>query len=700
MNVTATRAVPRAGLAFSASLLSLALAVEAGPARAEDAVIEVPPVRVEGEWRSPPTTDILSPDDPWLAPSADGGEFLRSVPGVSAGRMGGHGLEPVIRGQQQNRLNILNDGTFVFGACPNRMDPPTAYVSVETFDKVTVVKGYQSVLYGPGGSGGTVLFEREPPAFAPGKWIKGRAGAGYETNGRIRDAFADAAVGGEPGFVRGIGAWKDAGNYRDGAGAEVRSAFETRSLDFGVGWRPDRDTLFQAGVTGNRDRDVLFAGAGMDTPRANADAFRFKARHAFGGGPIKALRVEGYASRVDHLMDNYSLRPLSGMAMRADSDSDTFGGRAVADAELGGVAVSFGMDALDNIRDGRRFRGMKALAVNQLQSAIWPDVDTRQVGVFAEATVELAVDSRLKLGARYDRVRADAGAAGVRSEVTGRSADDLYRSYYGIGAETATEDNVGGLIRLEHDLTRAVTVFGGLSRSVRTADATERFMASDMMASSWVGNPAIAPEKHHALDLGVRAAGGTWTATVALFGDRVEDFILRDTARGQPGILMSNGATIYRNVPALLAGGEIEAHLRPFAHWHLAGTLAYTYGQNLDTDRPLAQIPPLEGVLDIAYEADDWTIGGRMRAAAKQTRVDANPALGSGLDVRETPGYAVFDLYGAFALARPFEIRMGVTNILDATYAYHLNQSNLVDPTQVQVNEPGRSVYLRVRAVF
>ncbi|MDI5890858.1 hypothetical protein QLQ83_07125 [Halomonas sp. LR5S20] len=52
--------------------------------------------------------------------------------------MGGHGLDPVIRGQQGNALNILVDGGYVFGGCPNRMDPPTAYVPLHCFDRVTV----------------------------------------------------------------------------------------------------------------------------------------------------------------------------------------------------------------------------------------------------------------------------------------------------------------------------------------------------------------------------------------------------------------------------------------------------------------------------------------------------------------------------------------------------------------------------------
>ncbi len=60
------------------------------------------------------------------SPVSDGGELLQSLTGVSAIRMGGRALDPVIRGQKETQLNILLDGGYIHGGCPNRMDPPTA----------------------------------------------------------------------------------------------------------------------------------------------------------------------------------------------------------------------------------------------------------------------------------------------------------------------------------------------------------------------------------------------------------------------------------------------------------------------------------------------------------------------------------------------------------------------------------------------
>jgi len=67
------------------------------------------------------------------------------------------------RGQSQNQVNVITDGAYTFGACPGRMDPPTTYTALDNFDQLTVIKGNRSVIYGAGGSGGTLIFEHRRP---------------------------------------------------------------------------------------------------------------------------------------------------------------------------------------------------------------------------------------------------------------------------------------------------------------------------------------------------------------------------------------------------------------------------------------------------------------------------------------------------------------------------------------------------------
>ena len=47
--------------------------------------------------------------------AVDGGDLLKNINGVNAIRRGGHGLEAVIRGQSDARLNTFLDGAMVYG---------------------------------------------------------------------------------------------------------------------------------------------------------------------------------------------------------------------------------------------------------------------------------------------------------------------------------------------------------------------------------------------------------------------------------------------------------------------------------------------------------------------------------------------------------------------------------------------------------
>ena len=78
--------------------------------------------------------------------AVDGGDLLKNINGVNAIRRGGHGLDPVIRGQSDQRLNTFLDGAMVT-AYAYENDPASTY-NVNNYDSVTVIKGIQSVLFG------------------------------------------------------------------------------------------------------------------------------------------------------------------------------------------------------------------------------------------------------------------------------------------------------------------------------------------------------------------------------------------------------------------------------------------------------------------------------------------------------------------------------------------------------------------------
>jgi len=637
---------------------------------------------------------------------SDGADFLSQINGISASRFGGRGLEPIIRGQSQTRINVLLDGAYVHGGCPNRMDPPTSWAALETYEEVTVLKGVQSVIYGGGGSGGTVLFERDTRSLAEEKGVHGRVSGMASSNGIDYDFLGDVTASGEQGYIRGFAEIKDADNYEDGNGDEVRSSYKHKQGGIVLGWTPTEDRLLEFTYERNDFSDALYPGGGMDSPEEEGDFYRLKYADKFQDSWLDGIKIETYLSDVDHVMDNYSLRtppkyPAShmkaGMDMkrRTPTNSKTTGGRIILESSFNQTNITYGADLQRNERDGVLLNEDGANPIDL--SYMWPDARIEQYGVFAEATTPVSQAGTIKYGLRIDRVEAEARDADDKPSMA--SPNMAYMTYYGTKADTENETNVGGLLRYTHKLTNDLSLFSGISRSVRTADATERYINKWHMMGSmrWVGNPELDPEKHHQIDLGITQSTDKYEASAVVFYDHVDDYILRDTARSQDGILLSDNADIYRNVDAKLIGAEIDGWYKLNDNFEISASLAYVRATNTtDSNRPIAQTPPLNGKVQLDYNRNNWGVGSRFRFADKQDRIDDL----SKQEVGETAGWGVLDLYANYQFKDNLNLRAGIDNVFDKNYAEHTSRSNLLDPVAIKVNEPGRVVWLKLVADF
>ncbi len=661
----------------------------------------LPTIQVEAEQIVDANTAELSVDSLLYPTPSDGGEWILEVPGVTGVRMGTHGIDPVIRGQKNNQLNVLLGGAYIFGGCPNRMDPPSSYATPEIYDSALVIKGMQSLIYGAGGPGGTVLYERLAPVFEPGQNYYGKAGAGYETNGAIWNAYADVAAGSNEAFIRGtVSAAEQTENYKDGDGNEVHSGYKTNAGNLLVGGRTDGGTLIRFDLDAVRGSDIKYAGARMDAPVSDSDSYKLTIESGSMGG-FSTIKADVYRTDVYHEMDNFSLRPQAGNWMWVPSDSITDGARLLGDMMLANGILTLGLDYQANDRDATRYAGPSGTFPSNIQSYLWPGVSIEQPGIFGEYAGNFSEGNDYTVGLRVDYV--DSSASKANLVAGGTSPNDLYTNYYGKTAQDTSDTNISALYRMEHVLDAQSTFRWGLSRSVRSADATERFIAanSPMAPMRWVGNPDIEPEAHHQLDLGLNIQLRKGILSFTTYYDDVSDYILLDRAHGQEGIQLADGAFIYRNIDAVLYGFDLEADFRWTPQWRSRMTAAYVYANNETDDRAIAQTPPLEGTASLEYWQESWMLGGEMRAVARQSRVDDDPATGSGVDFGVTPGYTVYRLYGLYRLAKLVELKYGIDNLFDKYYREHLNKPSGFDPTSsTPVYEPGRSYWARLEAKF
>ena len=610
--------------------------------------------------------------------AVDGGDLLKNINGVNAIRRGGHGLEAVIRGQSDQRLNTFLDGAMVYGACSAKMDPASTYANVNNYDSVTVIKGTQSVLFGAGGPGGIVSFKRvtnpvTKPEYRIGQNFDSNAGS-YTTSGNMVFPLSSSS------YLRLNGSATNAGNYETGAGIKPLTEYSTTDYTVILGTLLSDGSKLEVNYSNNRQDKVGYPGLMMDIAYSYTDMYTLKYHRVTPLGIFNTMNVELFNTDIDHLMDNRTLRS-GGSAMATPASSDTYGGRIIGTI---GSDIRAGVDYEHNTKNAEQ------TMMGSLKTYLWPDVETEKLGLFFEKDM-----NNISYGLRYDQVELDPTRAGVDpgAGTMQNSANMVYAMAANGGYAAATKrdfDNVSGFLRFNNLMNGSSYV--NLSINERAPDATELFNAKQNSSAMMrhVGNPHLSSERHMTIEIGHEGMLLGNHVTGSVFYNDVDDYVT--THRVADAAM---GTRTYKNVDATLYGYEITAH-RVVAGIDTTLNLNYTRGEDDTQNRALPQIMPLAGDLTFEIKSAQSNYGLRINFADTQDRFDSKV-----LDVAGgTAGYTAYDIFAGFEPTPNLRFTVGMSNITDKRYATHLNTTNNLDAAATRTDEPGRSLFGSINYEF
>ncbi len=627
-------------------------------------------------------TDPKLPRQP--VPASDGADYLKTIPGFATLRSGGTNGDPVLRGMFGSRINLMTNDGAMSGACPSRMDNALSYIAPETYDRLVVIKGPQTVLWGGGASAGTVRFEREIPYFAePGVQASGSALVG---SGNRNDQVLDISAGTPRGYARVSANRSEADDYEDGNGDVVPSAWKKWNADAALGWTPDEDTVLELSA-GSGDAQARYAGRGMDGAQFRRDSLGVRFEKKRIGGVLDAVVANVYQNDVDHVMDNYTLRdpdPTGSMPMPMASNvaHRTRGGRVATTWQSGRWEVTTGLDLRASRHSQRSASGRGAY-----RAVPWTfDAKFQTWGVFAETHWHITDTHHLMSGVRLDRAKVEdlrlrtGGMMPMPNPTAGMAREESLPSAF---------------VRYEYDMGGRWGAYAGLGHTQRMPDYWELFSPTRGPAGAPNAFAGVQPERTTQLDIGVQYKGSKVDAWASLYAGRVQDFILFDYARGMMG-----NTTQAHNVDAAIRGGEAGIDWRPADGWTLSGALSYAWGEVRDTGTALPQMPPLEARLSASREQGAWTWGALWRVVASQDRVSTRQGNIVGRDLGPSAGFAVFSLNGGYRFSDGVQLTAGIDNLFDRAYSEHLNLGGNsafgypADP--VRIGEPGRTAWVKL----
>ncbi|WP_180060778.1 TonB-dependent copper receptor [Acinetobacter sp. YH12135] len=601
-------------------------------------------------------------------PATDGADYLQSIVGFSAVNSGaGTNGDVTFRGMFGSRIKILTDGSENLGACPSRMDSPTSYISPESFDEITVIKGPQTVQYANTGSAATVLFERKPERFGEGQNYRGQASVLMGSFGRL-DHNIEAAAGDAQKYIRLNANRSVADSYKDGNGTTVPSDWERWNADLALGWTPDENTWLE--LTGGRgDAEVVYAGRMMDGSEFDRESLGLRVEKKNITDVIKKIEAQVNYSFNDHVMDNYSLRAKPMMEMATNVTRKTLNARMAVTHEWDKLQFITGIDTQNNEHGIRKTDKQGSY----LTKPVLTDMEFQSYGGFGELSYQLNDQNKLVTGIRVDQIEVDA----VQT------------------AQQRKETLPSGFIRLEnqhphHD----AKTYVGLGYVERMPDYWELFSPLSGNGNKNTFNH-INTEKTLQLDFGYQHEHGAFSSWASAYAGLINDYILTKYTS------MTDAHT--RNVDATIAGAEVGMGYQFTDALQADVSAMYAWGENTTDNTPLPQISPLEGRLNLRYVQDRYTLGALLRVVDGQSRISKDEGNIVGYDLKESSGFGVLSLNGSYNLNKSVDVSVGVDNVLDKTYSEHLNKLGLNgtgSAAKVQFNNSGRNYWARISMKF
>ncbi|WP_247711685.1 TonB-dependent receptor [Qipengyuania aurantiaca] len=697
----------RAALCLSAAGLAAAVpahAQEVGPPepQSESEPIVITGTRMEAVLADEPYTvsvidfEALERDLPRTVPEA-----LDEIPGVMVQKTAaGHG-SPYIRGFTGNRTLLVIDGirynnaTYRDGA-----NEYFAQVDPFTLERIELVAGPASALYGSEAVGGTLALSTRAPA------LFGKEGAYVGGEQVLRASSGDASLVSRTAIDLGEG-----GKWGFRGGVTARDYGDIRAADFGrqpyTGYREAAadgrlDVVLSPGWTATFAHQTLWQD---DVPRTHSTLFAVPFERTVAGDDrsrekdhIRSLtyaKLNGEPGRawLDDLEVTLSrqTRRESELRVRGDGrrvlqsfDSDLTALSAVAVAPPGTASVMYGFDLSHEGVDSARTDTdpLRGIVRRRLQGPVGDDASYAQAGVFGR--VDLLLGERLKLeaGLRFSRVAARIGT--FADPVTGEA-----RSFKGDWSD------LSGTLRAQYRV-GAHRLWAGYGRAFRAPNIADlsRFGASRSTEIE-VASPDLGPERFDTFELAWRYEGDALELGASAYTTALIDYIETvPTGRMREGLVevaKQNAASGRVN------GVELTARARLTSALSLQGNATWLEGHLTspttggEVREPISRIQPLTANLALKWERDTHWLRADLRLAGRADELSSGDLLDrERIPPAGTPGYALLGLAAGIQLAERIEATLALENLLDEAYRVHGSGTN----------EPGRHVRAGLRFSF
>ena len=564
--------------------------------------------------QAPASVTIITREDILQKGSENILDAIRGTAGVSIQGIGTAGRKAIsLRGMKSKHTLILVDSKRI-SSTNDSFGPNTDYqydwIPVEQIERIEVVRGPMSVLYGSDALGGVInIITRKPQ----GEWTGSVKLAGHitdnDTGGDGHTIEADLSGGLNENLQVGLDihqSYRSAVNSKLTPEVSTLEGREKKQLSIDADWQPAADSNVKlVYLIGQEDRwyDTMTRGGSPYQSRYDLDRYH------------TSLSWEGQVKDIETTLRTY--QTVVEVKNTATNGITPMAPQKVKD-QVAEVTTDFSFREKQFFTMGAEFHKEvfehPAFAENKDDAKVW--------SIYLQDEIAISDRTRLSLGVRHDNHDKFGSENSPRVSIVVDANDKLtLKASYGHGFRAPT---------------------------IKQVSPGYSFAAGPFVI---ISNPDLKPESSDSIELGASFSGDDLNLEFAIFNNEVKDMI--DTRFNRRlGFLQE---WIYDNIDeATLRGVEISSSLNMF-------NASYQYLDARDGDNERLERQPRHTLsMGVDWDIKGWNIGVWAEHLASQVTVPPGA-----FTMTDLPDYTLWNASFRKSINKQLELSIGIENLTD-----------------------------------
>ena len=626
-------------------------------------------------WESPATIQVIDHQTLQNSTSTSIADDLQDIPGVEITDNALAGRKQIrIRGEASSRVLILIDGQEVTYQRAGQNYGAGLLIDESALERIEVVKGPYSVLYGSQAIGGVVNFITkkggDKPLSGTVKAVYNSATAGWEES---------AAAWGSIGQFdyRINGSYSDQGDRDTPDGRLPNTNFRNNSQGVWLGYNLDNQHF---GLS--LDRYKLSTQTYYEDPNGDYDAFSVKLpkleREKVGlfydvdvdGDYLKKIHLDAYEQTIARKFENEVLTSAVHNQTQTNDKQYTQGVTLQSNFSLPAnnnlvVGTQYQRDRVSQTTNGSTY--LKPIS-RETQTRAYNESEQSNTSLFAQNDWHFADNWTWTLGARQYWLSSKLTRGDSNSTTNGITKDTS------IGAQSTSDNALVSATSLRYSGFDNIELRAAFAQGYVFPTLTQLFSQTSAGGGTTYGNANLKAEHSNNYELGARYNGNLWLVDGAVYYSQAKDYIASVACSGQA---ICNGTTnsarsgnyYYDNIDrAKTWGMELSAE---YNGWivspYVSGNLIRREFESPTGKTTNTGEPTINGRVGVKHTL--------MLNAANVTsdlfiRAASSAKDDTGTEETRTPGWATLNLAvnTEFGANDQYQVNLALNNLTDKRY--------------------------------